>query len=133
MFAALQNPSACTAAISRARTQAEQFQPDTDPAWLYWVNPADIVAGSGQCLLQLDQAARAAAVLDEGITLFDESFVRDRQIHLTYLTDALARPGQQRDLEAAAATGIEAIQLAEGLDSTVSLIRNSGHRVRDQQ
>ncbi len=123
VFAALQDLSACTAAISRARRQAEQFQPDTDPAWLYWVNPADIVAGSGQCLLQLGQADRAVAMLDEGVSLFDESFVRDRQIHLTYLTDALARPGKQRDLDAAAARGIEAIQLAEGLDSTVSVDR----------
>ena len=44
IFATLQEPSACTAAISRARTQAEQFQLDSDPAWLYWVNSADINA-----------------------------------------------------------------------------------------
>ncbi|MGH4007734.1 MAG: hypothetical protein ACRDTH_06155 [Pseudonocardiaceae bacterium] len=125
VFATLQDPSACTAAISQARTQAEQFQPDHDPTWLYWVNSADIVAGSGQCLLQLGQFDRAAAMLDEGIALFDESFVRDRQLHLTYLIDALARPGKQRDLDAAACHGMTAIQLAEGLDSTLSVARIS--------
>jgi tetratricopeptide (TPR) repeat protein len=123
VFAALQDSSACTAAISRARAQTEHFHGGDDPAWVYWVNAADVVAGSGQCLLQLGQADRAAAMLAEGITLFDESFVRDRQIHLTYLTEALACPGKQRDLDAAAAKGIEAIQLAEGLDSTVSVER----------
>jgi tetratricopeptide (TPR) repeat protein len=123
VFAALQDPSACTAAISQARTQAEQFQPDHDPTWLYWVNSADVVAGSGQCLLQLGQFDRAAAMLDEGIALFDESFVRDRQLHLTYLIDALVRPGKQRDLDAAVYHGMTAIQLAEGLDSTLSVAR----------
>jgi hypothetical protein len=123
VFAALQDPSACTASISQARVQAEQFQPDHDPTWLYWVNSADIVAGSGQCLLQLGQSDRAAAMLDEGITLFDELFVRDRQLHLTYLIDALVRPGKQRDLDAAACHGMTAIQLAEDLDSTLSVAR----------
>ncbi|MGH4022286.1 MAG: helix-turn-helix domain-containing protein [Pseudonocardiaceae bacterium] len=122
-FATLQDPSACTAAISRARTQTEQFQPDNDPAWLYWVNPADITAFSGQCLLQLGQPDRAAVMLDEGIALFDESLVRDRQLHLTYLTDALARPGTQRDLDTAVGYGMTAIELAEGLDSTLAAAR----------
>ena len=38
----------------------------------------------------------------------------------------LARPGKQRDLDAAAGRGMAAIDLAEGLDSTrsVDLIRN---------
>ena len=123
VFATLQDPSACTAAISRARTQAERFQPDTDPIWLYWVNSADIVAGSGQCLLQLGRPDRAAATLDEGIALFDESLVRDRQLHLTYLIDALARPGKQRDLEAAAGLGLQSLDLAERLSSTLSVDR----------
>lgn len=92
-------------------------------AWLYWVNSADIAAGSGQCLLQLGRPDRAAIMLDEGIALFDESFIRDRQIHLTYLTDALARPSKQRDLDAAVGYGMTAIQVAEGLDSTVSVDR----------
>jgi hypothetical protein len=124
--AALQDSSACTAAISRARAQTEQFQADHDPTWLYWVNSADVIAGSGQCLLLLDKPDRAAAMLDEGITLFDESLVRDRQIHLTYLIDALARPGQQRDLERAACYGIQSLDLAEGLDSMLSITRIRG-------
>ncbi|MGH3931017.1 MAG: hypothetical protein ACRDTF_13690, partial [Pseudonocardiaceae bacterium] len=36
------------------------------------------------------------------------------------LADALARPGKQRDLDAAANRGMAAIRLAEGLDSTRS-------------
>jgi hypothetical protein len=70
-------------------------------------------------------------MLDEGIALFDESFVRDRQIYLTHLADALTRPGKQRDLEAAAERGIAAIELAETLDSTlgVDLLRDLYHQM----
>jgi hypothetical protein len=34
-FATLRDAPACTAAISQARTQAEQLKPDDDPSWLY--------------------------------------------------------------------------------------------------
>ncbi|MBV9163211.1 MAG: hypothetical protein JO281_17020, partial [Pseudonocardiales bacterium] len=34
------------------------------------------------------------------------------------LADALARPGKQRDLEAAAGLGVQSIDLAETLDAT---------------
>ncbi|MGH3770250.1 MAG: hypothetical protein ACRDRW_02435 [Pseudonocardiaceae bacterium] len=33
---------------------------------------------------------QAAAMLDNGVALFDESFARDRQIYVTHLADALA-------------------------------------------
>jgi hypothetical protein len=58
--------------------------------------------------------------------LFDVSFTRDRQAYLTHSADALSRPGKQRDLDAAATRGMEAIHMAECLDSTYStdLLRN---------
>jgi hypothetical protein len=117
-LATLRDGTACTAALTRARTQIEQFEPDSDPSWLYWVTPAEVTAGAGDCLLQLGQPARATALLDEGIAMFDESFARDRQIYLTHLADALSRPGKQHDLNAAAQRGIAAVHLTECLVST---------------
>ncbi|MCA1605175.1 MAG: hypothetical protein LC775_06825, partial [Acidobacteria bacterium] len=102
---------------AKARTQVEQFEPDSDPLWLYWVTPAEIAAGAGDCLLQMGLVGQAMALLIGGISLFDESFARDRQIYLTHLADALARPGKQRDLAAAADRGQEAVNLAESLAS----------------
>ncbi|MCA1673070.1 MAG: helix-turn-helix domain-containing protein, partial [Actinobacteria bacterium] len=46
-FAALHDTSACTAAISRARVQAEQLKPDDDPLWLYWLDPAAVTGNAG--------------------------------------------------------------------------------------
>ncbi len=116
-FAALRNASACSAAISQARTQVEQLQPDDDPSWLYWMGPANITVGAGNCFLQLGQPERAVALLDEGIAQFSESFVRERQIGVTRQAEARARPGKQQDLHAAAGLGMESIDLAESLDS----------------
>ncbi|MGH3628217.1 MAG: hypothetical protein ACRDRL_12370, partial [Sciscionella sp.] len=117
-FAILRDSSACTAAISQARNQIEQLKPDDDPPWLYWLDPAAIAVGAGNCLLELGQADQAATMLSEGIAQFSEAFVRDRQIYLTRLADAHARPGKQRDLDAAAGLGMQSIDLAESLESS---------------
>jgi tetratricopeptide (TPR) repeat protein len=116
-FATRSDTAACTAAISQARTQVEQLKPDDDPPWLYWLDPAAIAVGAGNCFLELGQADQAAVMLSEGIDQFSESFVRDRQIYMTCLADALTRPGKQRDLDAAAGLGMQSLDLAENLDS----------------
>ena len=125
-FAILRDSASCTAASSKARTQIEHLNPDNDLPHLYWVRPAVVTAYAGQCLLQLGNTDQAAILLDEGIALFDASFTRDRQAYLTHSADALSRPGKQRDLDTATARGMEAIQIAERLDSTYStdLLRN---------
>jgi DNA-directed RNA polymerase specialized sigma24 family protein len=115
--ATLQDRSACNEAISKARVQVEQLDSQDDPPWLYWVVPAWITVEAGDCLLQSEQADRAAAMLHEGIVMFDESFVRDRQLYTIHLADALTRPGKQRDLDAAAGLGMQSLDLAENLDS----------------
>ncbi|MCA1672161.1 MAG: helix-turn-helix domain-containing protein, partial [Actinobacteria bacterium] len=122
-YAILKNRSACMSAISQARAHVEQPARADDPPYLYWVRPAEITSGAGDCLLQLGQADQAAVLIEQGIAMFDAPFDRDRQMYLTHLTDALARPGKQRDLDAAAATGIEAINLAQGLSSARSVAR----------
>jgi hypothetical protein len=122
-LATLRDFSGCTAAISRARTQVERIKGDDEPSYLYWVGPGEVTAGAGRCLLQLGHADQAAAVLQEGIVLFDESFVRDRSNFSIRLAKALAQPGPQRDLDAAASWGMTAIDLSERLDSTLGVGR----------
>jgi hypothetical protein len=117
-LATLQDESACAAALAQADMQVERFEPDSDPPWLYWMTPAQIMVEAGWCLLRLGQPGRATALLDDGIAMFDESFARDRQIYLVHLANALARPGQQRDVEAAADRGLAAVRLAESVTST---------------
>ncbi len=113
----LRDTSGCTAAISEARTQVEQLKLDDDPPWLYWMDRAAITVDAGECLLRLGQPDQAVTMLHEGTAQLPESFVRDQQIVVTHLADALARPGKQRDLDAAAGLGMQSIDLAESLDS----------------
>jgi hypothetical protein len=129
-LATMHDASACTAAVSEARAHVEPQ--DDDPLWLYWVSSADITAFAGNCLLQLGQAERAVPLLEEGSTLFGESFIRDQQLYSIHLADALARPGRQRDLDAAAGRGMSALHLAEGLDShrNSGLLRDLCHRMK---
>jgi hypothetical protein len=134
-LATVRDRSACTTAVIKARTQIEQFEDDSDPRWLYWVTPAEITAGAGDCLLQLDQPDQATVLLDEGIAMFDESFARDRLVYLTHLADALSRPGMQRDLDAAADRGIAAVHLAECLTSSrgIDCLRDLYVRMRPHE
>jgi DNA-binding XRE family transcriptional regulator len=130
-FATLGDGSGCTAALSQARTQIERLTPAAEPSWLYWVNPANMTSEVGNSLRQLGHVQQAAMVLENGIAMFDDSLPRGRLGYLIHLADTLARPGKQRDLDAAAGRGLEAIQLAENLNSTrcVGLIRNLYHQM----
>lgn len=114
-LAVLNDVPACTAAVSRARAFVEPQE--NDPPWLYWVSNADITSFAGECLLRVGQADRAAVLIEEGIRFFDGSFIRDRALYSIHLANALAQPGKQRDLDAAARQGMEAIRLAGSLDS----------------
>lgn len=71
-------------------------------------------------------------MLTEGIALVNESFIRDRQLYVTYLARAFARPGKQRDLSVAAGLGMESIDLTESLDSTTGLgyLRDLYHELK---
>jgi hypothetical protein len=130
-FATLGDVSGCTAALSQVRTQIERLAPAAEPSWLYWVDPANMTSDIGTALRQSGHAEQAAAVLEDGIAMFDDSLPRGRAGYLTALADVLAQLGKQRDLEAAADRGREAIQLVENLDSTrcVDLIRTLSHQL----
>ncbi len=122
-YAALGDASGCTAAISKTRTHVERIKPDDDPAYLYWVDPAVITAEAGGALLQLGKADQAVAMLEEGIGLFDESFVRSRMSFIIRHAQALTQPGSQQDLDAAVERGRAALDLSASLDSPDSVDR----------
>ncbi len=117
-LAIMGDSSGCTAAISKTRAQAEGIKHDDGLPYLYWVGPAEVTAGAGRSLLKLGKADLAVGMLEEGIGLFDESFVRDRANFLIRLAEALTHPGPQQDLDAAVERGRAALNLYANLDST---------------
>ncbi|MGH3926737.1 MAG: hypothetical protein ACRDTT_28390, partial [Pseudonocardiaceae bacterium] len=81
-------------------TQIERLGSADELSYLYWVNPAEMTGEVGNSLRQLGQADRAVAVLNEAITLFDDSLPRDSLSYRIHLAKALTMPGKQRDLDA---------------------------------
>lgn len=71
-------------------------------------------------------------MLEDGIPLLEDTFIRDRRNYLIRLAEAHAHPGPQRDLDAAAGRAIAALELSESLDSTRGLgrLRDLYHQMR---
>lgn len=105
------------AAIDKTQTLAESIQPASNPAWLYWANRAHFLYCAGSSLVTASRAERAVPLFTEAAQLFSNDYQRDQQNTLIWLAEALNRPGEQQDLEAAAHYGIEAIQITESLMS----------------
>ena len=130
-LATLGDTSGCAAANSKLSMQIERLGSVAEPSYLYWVNLAPMTGEVGNALRQLGQADRAVPVLNEAIALFDGSLPRDSLGYRIHLANALTMPGKQRDLDAAVARGMEAIQIVETLDSprSVGLIRDLGRQM----
>lgn len=79
----------------------------------------------------LGQPDQAAELIGQGLTMFDAPFDRDRTNYLIHHAESVAQPGRQRDLDAAAGTGMQAIEMAENLTSsrTVERIRGLAHQL----
>lgn len=55
--------AALHAAEKAAEKAAERARPDQEPPWLYWLDPAELRAMTGRCLVVLGRPVRAAALL----------------------------------------------------------------------
>jgi hypothetical protein len=115
--------STCTPAAT-ARPSPGASTPTAAPASRKSSTPSTLPPDTDGQPDQRSQPRRNADALIEAMTrILDDG---DRQVYLTFLADALARPGKQRDLDAAARLGMQSIDLAESLDST-----RGADRIRD--
>lgn len=54
---------AAQAALAAAERAGERVRPDREPAWLYWLDEAELAAMTGRCLATLGRPMRAAPLL----------------------------------------------------------------------
>lgn len=54
---------AAHSALAAAERVADRSEPDREPAWLYWLDPAELSAMTGRCLVVLGRPLRAARLL----------------------------------------------------------------------
>lgn len=109
------NASECQEALDRAFETYERLTSQQHtPAWAYYVDEAFLNAQAGRALLDLDDARRAEKYLRTAMAQTDQSFVQARCVYLSRLAVAQLR---QHDLEQACALGLQAIQLANNVNS----------------
>ena len=108
-----------TPATSRALTSAERHldrsRPDTAPAWVSWMSPADLAVDTGRCWLDLGHPDRADQTLGEGLSMLDPSRARTRSVVLAYRAESALH---RHDIPAAAATAREALDTALATNAT---------------
>ncbi|CAG7656226.1 hypothetical protein [Actinacidiphila bryophytorum] len=96
-------------AAAEAERQLATAGAQEGPAWLYWLDAAELAAQQGLGLLALGLAAEAAPLLDGALAALDPSFLRDRSLYAARAAQAHARTG---DREGALALGREAARLS---------------------
>ncbi|SEN83968.1 hypothetical protein SAMN05216267_101143 [Actinacidiphila rubida] len=107
--AAMGAPGAFRRAVAEAERQLDAAEADPGPAWLYWLDDAELAAQAGQSLLDLGQAYEARPLLEQALAMQDVEFVRDRSLYAARAALARAMTG---DLEGARSLGREAAGLS---------------------
>ncbi|UWE09675.1 hypothetical protein [Actinacidiphila bryophytorum] len=97
-------------AAAEAERQLATAGAQEGPAWLYWLDAAELAAQQGLGLLALGLAEEAAPLLDGALAALDPSFLRDRSLYAARAAQAHARAG---DREGALALGREAARLSK--------------------
>ncbi|TDC24470.1 transcriptional regulator [Streptomyces sp. 8K308] len=87
---------------------------EDDPAWAYWYDRGEALAGAASSHREMGRLERAAALFETAIALFPSDRVRDRTLFLTRQADVQF---QQGEVEHAAHTANRALDLAEDISS----------------
>ncbi len=109
--------SASAAALDRAERALDRADRDRDPQWIRYFDEAYLSARFGHCFAALERGDLAQRFAARSLEM-DGRYVRGRQFNLALLAKAHAQAG---NLEQAAAVGMEAVEVAEGLRSARSV------------
>jgi hypothetical protein len=120
-------PSACGTALNAAEQAFERSGTADTPLWLSYFDEAYMAAKFGHCFRELGQGDKAEHFARRSLNMVD-GYVRGRTFNVVLLANAQL---QQQNLDAACATGNQAIDLGSGLQSarTVKYIRDLRRRM----
>jgi len=120
------NQRECRTAIDTAFTRLADPRPGGEPAWSYWINPAQAHAQAGYCHLTLGDQRAAQAHLCAALDLQDPADSREGALRAILLASSYARQPQP-DVEQAAAHASSAVTALSG---PVASTRCVGHLTR---
>lgn len=112
--AKLGEQKAALRALGQAAELCARGRSENDPSWLYWINEGEIHGQAGSCHLDLGNPQGAIDSLIRARDALNPSDLRTRALILSRAATAQIRGG---DAEAGCATGHEAMDLAERLQS----------------
>jgi hypothetical protein len=120
-------PSACGRALNAAEQAFERSGTTDIPQWLSYFDEAYMAAKFGHCFRELGQGNKAEYFARRSLDMVD-GYVRGRAFNVVLLANAQL---QQQDLDAACATGNQALDLGSGLQSarTLKYVRDLRRRM----
>lgn len=126
-LAIAKEPAACEQALHAAEQAFEQADTADTPPWLRYFDEAYMAAKFGHCFRELGQGDKAEHFARRSLDMVD-GYVRGRAFNVVLLANAHL---QQQNLDAACATGNQAIDLGSGLQSarTIKYIRDLRRRL----
>jgi transcriptional regulator with XRE-family HTH domain len=118
---------ACADALNRAEKTLDRADRQRDPQWIGYFDEAYLSAKFGHCFAALARGDLAQRFAARSLQM-DGRYVRGRQFNLALLARAYAQTGE---VEQASATGLQAVELAETLQSqrSVDYLRDLADRL----
>lgn len=106
--ALLGDARACESSLAQADAAMQRAEPQSDPAWITHFSEAYLADEFAHCFRDLDQPRKAEQYAKSALAAHDEGHVRRRAMDTLLLASAHV---QQRDLDAACATGERGLEL----------------------
>ncbi|ADD46056.1 hypothetical protein [Stackebrandtia nassauensis] len=117
---------ACHMALADADALLAAASPDIpEPAWVYWLDAAEVAVMAGRCMLLLGKPDRAVPLLRDAIASYPADHAREVALYRGWLAAAYAAAGDreaaQAEADAAAiiagGAGVDSERVADRLDS----------------
>ncbi|MEV4620502.1 helix-turn-helix transcriptional regulator [Asanoa sp. NPDC049573] len=107
--------AACASALDRAEKIFDKADRASDPQWIGYFDEAYLAAKFGHCFTALGRGDIAQRFATRSLDMDGRQYARGRQFNLALLAVAHAQSG---NVEEAAHVGTQAVEAAEGLDSS---------------
>jgi transcriptional regulator with XRE-family HTH domain len=120
-YAVARDEQACADALHRADQALDRADRSRDPAWIGYFDAAYLAARFGHCFTALRRGEVAERFARRSLDM-DERFVRGKQFNLALAATALLDQPDPK-VDEAAALGVQAVEVAEGLRSTRAVDR----------
>ena len=104
----------CERALGQVEDNFNHAKPDDDPDWVYWLSREEIDVMAGRCYTELNQPARAEALLRNATSSYDNALVRENSLYLSWLAEDYIL---LNEIELAALTATRVLDLGSRADS----------------